>query len=79
MVIVDLWDGNNGDPVIYHGRTMTSIITLQDVLISAIKPYAFKTSPYPVILSLESHLSAKQKGRLAFMLKEILGGIHFDI
>ncbi len=74
-IAVDLWDGNHGDPVIYHGRTMTSIITLQDVLIHAIKPFAFKTSAYPVILSLESHLSAKQKRRLAFMLKDILGGI----
>ena len=54
---------------------MTSIITLKDVLTEAIKPYAFKTTPYPLILSLESHLSAKQKARLAFMLKDILGGI----
>lgn len=60
--------------MIYHGHTMTSIITVQDVLINAVKPFAFKSSPYPVILSLESHLSAKQKGRLAFMLKDILGG-----
>ena len=73
-MLVDLWNGPNGEPIIYHGYTMTTIINLKDVLTEAIKPYAFKASPYPLILSLENHLSSRQKGRCAFMLKDILGG-----
>ncbi|KAI9551573.1 hypothetical protein GHT06_021906 [Daphnia sinensis] len=72
-VELDLWDGPAGDPVIYHGRTLTSELKLTDVLNEAIKPYAFKASPYPLILSLECHLSNKQSKRLAFLLKDILG------
>lgn len=71
---MDLWDGPAGDPIIYHGRTLTSEVTLTDVLNDAIKPYAFKASPYPLILSLECHLSKKQTRRLAFLLNDILGG-----
>jgi phosphatidylinositol phospholipase C delta len=74
LLIVDLWDGPAGDPIIYHGRTLTSQVMLTDVLMDAIKPYAFKVSPYPLILSLESHLSKKQTRRLAFLLSDILGG-----
>lgn len=74
-LLVDLWDGPDGDPIIVHGRTLTSEVMLKDVLNDAIKPYAFKTSPYPLILSLECHLSDKQSRRLAFLLKDILGGI----
>ena len=69
--VVDLWNGPNGDPVIYHGHTLTSIITLEDVLKEAILPYAFKASPYPLILSLENHLSSKQKGRCASLMKDL--------
>lgn len=76
---VDLWDGPNGDPIIVHGRTLTSEIMLTDVLNDAIKPYAFKASPYPLILSLECHLSDKQSKRLAFLLKDILGGSSMTI
>ncbi|XP_057378966.1 1-phosphatidylinositol 4,5-bisphosphate phosphodiesterase delta-4-like isoform X2 [Daphnia carinata] len=72
-VELDLWDGPAGDPVIYHGRTLTSELKLIDVLNEAVKPYAFKTSPYPLILSLECHLSNKQTKRLAFLLKDVLG------
>uniref|UniRef100_A0A0L8I8M9 Phosphoinositide phospholipase C n=1 Tax=Octopus bimaculoides TaxID=37653 RepID=A0A0L8I8M9_OCTBM len=41
---MDCWDGNDDEPVIYHGHTLTSKIQLDKVLI-AIKEYAFKTSP----------------------------------
>jgi len=41
---VDCWDGSDGDPVIYHGYTLTSKILFQDV-IRAIRDYAFVTSP----------------------------------
>lgn len=75
LFIVDLWDGPDGEPIIVHGHTFTSSITVIDVLKNAVKPYAFKVTPYPLILSLENHLSSKQKIRLAELLTTILGGL----
>lgn len=40
-VELDCWDGPNGEPVIYHGHTLTSKVLFKDV-IKAIKDYAFK-------------------------------------
>ena len=41
---VDCWDGDDGEPVIYHGHTLTSKILFRDV-IAAIKEHAFSVSP----------------------------------
>lgn len=38
---LDIWDGSDGEPVIYHGYTLTSKILFKDA-IQAIKEYAFK-------------------------------------
>lgn len=40
-VELDCWDGSDGEPVIYHGYTLTSKILFKDT-IKAIKEYAFK-------------------------------------
>ncbi|XP_061569840.1 1-phosphatidylinositol 4,5-bisphosphate phosphodiesterase delta-1a isoform X2 [Cololabis saira] len=71
-VELDCWDGANGEPVIYHGYTLTSKILFKDV-IKIIKDYAFKTSDYPVILSLENHCSVDQQKLMAHHLISILG------
>ncbi|XP_054893176.1 1-phosphatidylinositol 4,5-bisphosphate phosphodiesterase delta-1a isoform X2 [Poeciliopsis prolifica] len=71
-VELDCWDGPNGEPVIYHGYTLTSKILFKDV-IRAIKDYAFKTSQYPVILSLENHCTVEQQKLMAHHLIDILG------
>ncbi|XP_028425540.1 1-phosphatidylinositol 4,5-bisphosphate phosphodiesterase delta-1a isoform X3 [Perca flavescens] len=71
-VELDCWDGANGEPVIYHGHTLTSKVLFKDV-IKAIKEYAFKTSEYPVILSLENHCTIEQQKLMAHYLKSILG------
>ncbi|XP_060104021.1 1-phosphatidylinositol 4,5-bisphosphate phosphodiesterase delta-1 [Heteronotia binoei] len=70
-VELDCWDGPNSEPVIYHGYTLTSKILFCDV-IKAIKNYAFKTSPYPVILSLENHCSLEQQKMMAHHMETIL-------
>ncbi|XP_043923491.1 1-phosphatidylinositol 4,5-bisphosphate phosphodiesterase delta-1 isoform X2 [Protopterus annectens] len=72
-VELDCWDGPNDEPVIYHGYTLTSKILFKDV-IQKIKDYAFKASPYPVILSLENHC-IEQQGVLAKHLKNTLGSM----
>ncbi|XP_067386606.1 1-phosphatidylinositol 4,5-bisphosphate phosphodiesterase delta-1 isoform X2 [Emydura macquarii macquarii] len=71
-VELDCWDGPNSEPVIYHGYTLTSKILFSDA-IKAIKNYAFKTSPYPVIISLENHCSLEQQKMMAQHMKTILG------
>ncbi|XP_062337457.1 1-phosphatidylinositol 4,5-bisphosphate phosphodiesterase delta-1b isoform X1 [Osmerus eperlanus] len=71
-VELDCWDGSDGEPVIYHGYTLTSKILFKDT-IKAIKEYAFKTSQYPVILSLENHCSVEQQKIMAHHLSSILG------
>ncbi|XP_053507674.1 1-phosphatidylinositol 4,5-bisphosphate phosphodiesterase delta-1b isoform X1 [Ictalurus furcatus] len=71
-VELDIWDGSDGEPVIYHGYTLTSKILFKDT-IQAIKEYAFKTSEYPVILSLENHCSVDQQKLMAEHMISILG------
>ncbi|XP_078079844.1 1-phosphatidylinositol 4,5-bisphosphate phosphodiesterase delta-3-like isoform X2 [Mustelus asterias] len=71
-VELDCWEGTNGEPMIYHGYTLTSKILFKDV-ITTIRDYAFTVSPYPVILSLENHCGQEQQTVMARHLKEILG------
>ncbi|XP_069503789.1 1-phosphatidylinositol 4,5-bisphosphate phosphodiesterase delta-1 isoform X2 [Ambystoma mexicanum] len=71
-VELDCWNGPNSEPVIYHGYTLTSKILFSDA-IKAIKNYAFKASPYPVIISLENHCTVDQQIVMAKHMKTILG------
>lgn len=71
-VELDCWNGANGEPVIYHGYTLTSKVLFMDA-IKAVKDYAFKTSDYPVILSLENHCTVEQQKLMAHHLVSILG------
>uniref|UniRef100_A0A1A7WC91 Phosphoinositide phospholipase C n=1 Tax=Iconisemion striatum TaxID=60296 RepID=A0A1A7WC91_9TELE len=71
-VELDCWDGDKGEPVIYHGHTLTSKVPFKEV-IETISQYAFKASPYPLILSLENHCSVEQQAVMAKYLCTILG------
>ena len=70
---LDCWDGPDGEPVIYHGWTLTSKLDFAEVLKDAIKPYAFYASDYPLILSFENHCGKKQQDRMVEHLMSILG------
>lgn len=74
FALVDIWDGPEGDPIIYHGNTLTGTLPVKDVLNDAIKPYAFKTSSYPLFLSFENHLCLEQQAVLATQIKDAIGG-----
>merc|ERR1719474_149344 len=76
-VELDCWDGPDGEPIIYHGWTLTSKLLLKDVLVDAIKPYSFIISPYPVILSIENHCSPEQQDVMAKHMREVLGDLLF--
>lgn len=68
---VDCWDGDT-EPVIYHGRTLTSKISVREVL-HAIGKYAFVASPFPIILSMEVHCCVEQQDLLAQIILDVLG------
>uniref|UniRef100_A0A3B3WER6 Phosphoinositide phospholipase C n=1 Tax=Poecilia mexicana TaxID=48701 RepID=A0A3B3WER6_9TELE len=71
-VEVDCWDGQDGEPIVHHGYTLTSKILFKDV-IETINKYAFIKTDYPVILSIENHCSVPQQKKMAQYLVEILG------
>uniref|UniRef100_A0A8C4WXQ8 1-phosphatidylinositol 4,5-bisphosphate phosphodiesterase n=1 Tax=Eptatretus burgeri TaxID=7764 RepID=A0A8C4WXQ8_EPTBU len=76
-VELDCWKGRTAEeePVITHGFTMTTEILFRDV-IEAIADCAFKTSPYPIILSFENHVdSAKQQAKMAEYCRTIFGDL----
>ncbi|XP_061640028.1 1-phosphatidylinositol 4,5-bisphosphate phosphodiesterase eta-2 [Phyllopteryx taeniolatus] len=70
-VEVDCWDGQDGEPIIHHGYTLTSKILFKDV-IETINKYAFTKSQYPVILSIENHCTVPQQKKMAEYLREVL-------
>ncbi|KAM5129759.1 1-phosphatidylinositol 4,5-bisphosphate phosphodiesterase beta-2 [Mantella aurantiaca] len=74
-VELDCWKGKppEEEPIITHGFTMTTEILFKDV-IEAIAESAFKTTPYPVVLSFENHVdSAKQQAKMAEYCRTIFG------
>ncbi|CAF3718220.1 unnamed protein product [Adineta steineri] len=71
-VELDCWDGDDGYPVIYHGRTFVSKISFK-LVVEVINESAFITSPYPVILSIENRCSLIQQARMAQTFVKVFG------
>jgi hypothetical protein len=93
-VELDCWDGDGGggegggaaaplapppgEPVIYHGHTLTSHVPFRDV-VTALARYAFcgaagdEAAALPLILSLEVHCSPAGQDHLASILKCAFG------
>lgn len=69
---MDCWDGDDGYPVIYHGRTFVSKISFK-LVVEAINESAFVKSPYPVILSIENRCSLIQQTRMAHIFVKVFG------
>ena len=70
-VELDCWDGDDGQPIIYHGHTLTTKISFRDV-VQTIADYAFISSPLPVVLSIENHCSLSQQQKMAAIFRELL-------
>ncbi|XP_019150834.1 PREDICTED: phosphoinositide phospholipase C 6-like isoform X4 [Ipomoea nil] len=70
---LDLWPNSAKDNIhVLHGRTLTTPVTLYKCL-ESIKNHAFVKSPYPVIITLEDHLTPELHSKAAEMLTEVLG------
>lgn len=73
-VELDCWDGDDGEPIIYHGFTLTSKILFSKV-VEACRDYAFEKSEYPLVFSIENHCSLEQQDKMADILVNILGDL----
>jgi phosphatidylinositol phospholipase C delta len=71
-VEVDCWNGSDGQPVVMHGRTLTSQVSFADVM-ATISKYAFVKSPFPLWVSLEVHCNPQQQAIMAEIIKETCG------
>lgn len=69
---IDCWDGNDGRPIVVHGRTLTTSVLFADC-ISVIHKYAFVSSPYPLIISLEVHCNPEQQAAMVDIMKTQFG------
>lgn len=62
---LDCWEGPGGEPVIYHGHTLTSKILFRDV-IQAVRDHAFTVSTWdPPVPPRESLIHQLLLGQLA--------------
>lgn len=69
---IDIWDDDLG-PVVCHGF-LTAAIPLTDV-VEVIRKYAFITSPYPLIISLETNCNRENQDIAASILVNSLGSM----
>ncbi|XP_076940771.1 phosphoinositide phospholipase C 6-like isoform X4 [Bidens hawaiensis] len=70
---LDIWPNNAKDNIhVLHGRTLTTPVTLHKCL-KSIKEHAFVKSPYPVIITLEDHLTPSLQAKVAEMVTSTFG------
>lgn len=73
VIELDMWPNSTKDDVlVLHGRTLTTPVKLIKCL-KSIKEYAFVKSPYPVIITLEDHLTPDLQAKVAEMLIQVFG------
>ncbi|CAA6656883.1 unnamed protein product [Spirodela intermedia] len=73
VIELDIWPNSKKDNVdVLHGRTLTAPVELIKCL-KSIKEFAFVASPYPVIITLEDHLTPDLQAQVAKMVTETFG------
>ncbi|NP_001304243.1 phosphoinositide phospholipase C 2-like [Vigna radiata] len=78
VIELDIWPNESKDDVdVLHGRTLTSPVALIKCLRS-IKQYAFVASEYPVVITLEDHLTPDLQAKVAEMITQTFGDILFS-
>ncbi|KFK30454.1 hypothetical protein AALP_AA7G263300 [Arabis alpina] len=77
VIELDLWPSPSGNSAeVRHGGTLTSHEDLQKCL-NAIKDNAFHVSDYPVVITLEDHLTPHLQANVAKMLSKTFRGMLF--
>lgn len=71
-VEVDCWDGSDGQPIVVHGRTLTTSISFSEVM-RCINKYAFVRSQEALWISLEVHCNPAQQAIMANTIRETFG------
>ncbi|KAI5857544.1 PLC-like phosphodiesterase [Tricharina praecox] len=78
---IDVWDGDDGEPEVFHGYTLTKEIRFKDVC-KAIKEYAFSdveaeryggAGQGPIIISLECHAGIQQQNKMVDIMNKVWG------
>ncbi|KAJ8769431.1 hypothetical protein K2173_002921 [Erythroxylum novogranatense] len=73
VIELDLWPSSTKDEIhVLHGRTLTTPVSLIKCL-KSIRDYAFFSSPYPVIITLEDHLTPDLQAKVADMVTLTFG------
>eukprot|EP00262_Sarcandra_glabra_P006646 TRINITY_DN1901_c0_g3_i1.p1 TRINITY_DN1901_c0_g3~~TRINITY_DN1901_c0_g3_i1.p1 ORF type:complete len:586 (+),score=106.81 TRINITY_DN1901_c0_g3_i1:233-1990(+) len=73
VIELDLWPNSTNDNVdVLHGRTLTTPVELIKCLRS-IKEHAFSSSEYPVVITLEDHLTPDLQAKVAEMVNHTFG------
>lgn len=77
VIELDIWPNSTNDDIhVLHGRTLTTPVELRKCLRS-IKIHAFTASEYPVVITLEDHLTTDLQAKVAEMVHEIYGDTLF--
>lgn len=77
VIELDIWPNSDKDDVhVLHGRTVTTPVELIRCF-KSIKEHAFSASPYPVVITLEDHLTPDLQAKVAQMLTETFGEMLF--
>ncbi|KAE8714836.1 Phosphoinositide phospholipase C 6 [Hibiscus syriacus] len=78
VIELDIWPNSTKDNVdVLHGRTLTTPVELIKCLRS-IKEYAFVASEYPVVITLEDHLTPDLQAKVAEIVTQTFGDILFS-
>lgn len=75
VIELDMWPNSTKDDIdVVHGGTFTAPVKL-DKCLEAIRTYAFVASEYPIIITLEDHLTPDLQAKVAKMVIETYGDV----
>lgn len=76
-----MWDGDDGEPSVFHGYTLTKEITFKEV-VKAIGKHAFRPEEGiigPVIISLECHAGISQQKKCVEIMAKYWGDMLISV
>ncbi|KAJ0101423.1 hypothetical protein Patl1_06615 [Pistacia atlantica] len=77
VIELDIWPNSKKDDVdVLHGGTLTAPVQLK-LCLESIKENAFLASEYPVVITLEDHLTPDLQAKVAGMVTQTFGDILF--